>query len=699
MYLIESKQNISLAIEEWINKDLPIFKYIIKSTTAGLLALCICMYFNLAMPQTSVFTVFIVMQPFSGLVFSKSYYRFVGTVIGTIMAIILVGAFAQDRVSFTLFFALWVGLCSVISFMSRNFMSYGFVLTGYTIALVAMPTIENPLNVFTYGIDRLSEVVIGLLCASFISEILFPQKLSNTLLKGEKSKFNLLISSFSNSENLFDFEKGSINYTRDILGSDALRVNSSFETNMKKTDKLYYKRLNSQFMHINTTFFSLRNTINNNKDNSEFINSLKKIYADFEKCLSNYSNSNNLSALINEIKIVKDITKIRIEDEKKSLALDDFDLIHDFNSITSLFLRLESEIYDYCNTYYNFTTNSDKIKRLEKFAENLKFSTYSDNVLISLMIIRASITLIVVMCIWMISGWEYGSLAVLPAVANTLLLSTAPNPVGATKNFLKGAAVGFIITPIYNFYIIPMYVSDLFTLCLFLTPVLAGISLFMILPGKNLIGFGFLLIFITTCSIHTQYNVSFDTFMDMNIATVIGLLFSGLSFILINFTSNIWIESRVKKALSKQIEITTKDKLALQRVRLESASFDLIQRYSALGRLDNKSNNKILRWVLSILEIGKAIINIRRNATLFTKSKPSEISRILSLIRKFFDLKDKNDKEEQMKEIKELINKFEQVHLRSANDQKLLKDIYLDFSIIYSLMKNKEFLPIKGETL
>ncbi|WP_428025679.1 FUSC family protein, partial [Arcobacter sp.] len=513
-------------------------------------------------------------------------------------------------------------------------------------------------------------------------------------------KFNLLITSFSKNENLFDFENENINYARDILGSDALRVNSSFETNMKKTDKLYYKRLNSQFMHINTTFFSLRNTLNNNKNNSQFIDSLKKIYTDFENCLSNYSNSNNLPALINELKKVKGITKIKIEEEKKSLDLDDFDLIHDFNTITSFLLRLESEIYDYCNTYYGFTTNSDKIKRIEKFSENLKFSTYSDNVLISLMIVRASITLIVVITVWIISGWEYGSLAVLPAVANTLLLSTAPNPVGATKNFLKGAAVGFIITPIYNFYIIPMYVSDLFTLCLFLTPVLAGISLFMILPGKNLIGFGFLLIFIMTCAINTQYNMSFDTFMDMNIATVIGLLFSGTSFVLINFTSNIWIESRVKKALSKQIEITTKDKLALQRVRLESAGFDLIQRYSALGRLDNKSNNKIFRWVLLILEIGKAIINIRKNATLFTKPKPQkEINKILILIRKYFDLKNKNNKENQMEKIKELINQFEQVHLQSANDQKLLKDIYLDFSIIYSLMKNKEFLPIKEEMI
>ncbi|WP_404320197.1 FUSC family protein [Malaciobacter canalis] len=701
MFLALNKTTLKYAIKEWINQDLPILKYIVKSTTAALLALSICMYFNLEMPQTSVFTVFIVMQPFSGLVYSKSFYRLVGTIIGTIMALILVGAFIQDRVSFTLFFALWIGLCAAVGFMSRNFMSYGFVLSGYTIALVTMPIMQRLQDVFTFGIDRLSEVIIGLLCSSFISEILFPQKLSKTLQKTEKRKFDLLIKSLSNNENIFNFEKESINYAKDILGTDSLRINSNFETGMKKSNRLYYKRLNSEFMHISTTFFSLKNIINNNINNAIFVNSIKSIYFVLEDCLKKFSDEQQTVQTINnlvlELKSLKKTTLLKIKEEKQKISHDNFELLHDFNSISYLITRIESELIEYCTTYLSFISNDTKIKKLEDFSQNLKFSTHSDNILISLMITRGAIALILMMTFWMISGWKYAPFAIIPAVANTLLLSTAPNPVGATKNFLIGTTIALFITPIYNFYIIPMFVNDLITFCIFLTPVLAFISLLMILPGKNLIGFGFLLIFINTCAIYTHYNMNFISFADMSIATILGLIISGFSFILIDFASNVWIESRVKRTLNSQINKSIKEKLALQRVKLESGSFDLLQRYSAIGRLDTKSNKTIFRWVLSTLELGKAIINIRRKSSLFSKRRPPQIHKILTLIKKYFDFKNKKSKKEQLEKIKHHIEEFEHIHLNSANDQILLKDIYINFSIIYSIIKNREFLPVKGE--
>lgn len=68
-----TKQYIKTASQEWLSKDLPNFTYVFKSVTACLMALSLCIVFNLSMPQTSVFTVFIVMQPFSGPVFSKVF--------------------------------------------------------------------------------------------------------------------------------------------------------------------------------------------------------------------------------------------------------------------------------------------------------------------------------------------------------------------------------------------------------------------------------------------------------------------------------------------------------------------------------------------------------------------------------------------------------------------------------------------------
>ena len=54
--------SIKTAFKEWINSDLTILIYVSKLTIAALLAMSVSMFFILSSPQTSVFTVFIVMQ-------------------------------------------------------------------------------------------------------------------------------------------------------------------------------------------------------------------------------------------------------------------------------------------------------------------------------------------------------------------------------------------------------------------------------------------------------------------------------------------------------------------------------------------------------------------------------------------------------------------------------------------------------------
>ncbi|MGE0052425.1 MAG: FUSC family protein, partial [Arcobacter sp.] len=102
------RETFKIAFQEWLNSDLLLLIYITKLTIAALIAMSVSMIFNLSSPQTSVFTVFIVMQMYSGMVFSKSFYRFLGTVIGFVIALILTSAFSQDRVWFMGFFTIWI---------------------------------------------------------------------------------------------------------------------------------------------------------------------------------------------------------------------------------------------------------------------------------------------------------------------------------------------------------------------------------------------------------------------------------------------------------------------------------------------------------------------------------------------------------------------------------------------------------------
>src|SRR3954466_10333592 len=140
-----------------------------KTTASGLLALLVAFTFNLDQPKWALLTVFIVAQPQSGLVLAKSFYRIIGTVVGAAGALVLVSLFAQERVLFLGTLAIWIGLCTFASRHARNFAAYGFVLSGYTAAIVGIPGALAPENAFFIAVARVTEVSLGVITTAAIS--------------------------------------------------------------------------------------------------------------------------------------------------------------------------------------------------------------------------------------------------------------------------------------------------------------------------------------------------------------------------------------------------------------------------------------------------------------------------------------------------------------------------------------------------
>ena len=127
-----------------------------KCLLAFYIAAWLSMLFQLEQPSTTMITVSIVMHPHSGMVLAKSFYRAIGTCAGSLCGVLLMAAFPQQRELFLLSLSLWVGLCAGGAVLYRNFMSYGFVLAGYTAAIVALPAISNPYNVFDSAMMRVN---------------------------------------------------------------------------------------------------------------------------------------------------------------------------------------------------------------------------------------------------------------------------------------------------------------------------------------------------------------------------------------------------------------------------------------------------------------------------------------------------------------------------------------------------------------
>jgi uncharacterized membrane protein YccC len=206
----------------------------LKTYVAGLLALYLAFWLGLDEPRWALLTVYIVSQPESGLVLAKSFYRALGTAAGILVSALLVFTFAQYGELFLPSLALWTGICNFAARAVRNFTSYGFLLAGYTAAIVGIPAALNPNQAYTLVVARGTEVVIGIAFAALASQLLFPQELMQRLVAATRQVI-VRVRHFGSAAidpaiEKTDFAAQRIQLIQDLASIESMRASAYFES-------------------------------------------------------------------------------------------------------------------------------------------------------------------------------------------------------------------------------------------------------------------------------------------------------------------------------------------------------------------------------------------------------------------------------------------------------------------------------------
>ena len=143
-----------------------------RTVVAGLLALWLAFLFQLETPYSALTTVMLVANPVQGMILEKSLYRFGGTVLGGLAALILMAVFAQTPELFLLGLAVWMAFCTAASTLLRGHRAYGAVLAGYTVALIALPVTNAPESIFAVAMARAGAVTLGIVSSALVGALL-----------------------------------------------------------------------------------------------------------------------------------------------------------------------------------------------------------------------------------------------------------------------------------------------------------------------------------------------------------------------------------------------------------------------------------------------------------------------------------------------------------------------------------------------
>ncbi len=120
--------------------------------------------------------------PTRGLAYEKALYRIGGTVIGVVASIVIAGLFGGIRDLFVLAVSLWLAACVYVASLVEGNRSYGAVLTGFTVAIVAVANIDTPQAVWSAGVNRGAAIIIGVVAVMLFSDLFAAPNVFSSLL-------------------------------------------------------------------------------------------------------------------------------------------------------------------------------------------------------------------------------------------------------------------------------------------------------------------------------------------------------------------------------------------------------------------------------------------------------------------------------------------------------------------------------------
>jgi len=253
------------ALRDWLRADGAVWLHLLKTVAAALSAMGIAMLLDLPQPRIAMTTVFVLMQPLSGMVFAKSVYRIIGTVAGMIAAIVLGAVFVQQPELYLVGLTAWVAACTAAAMRYRHFRWYGFVLAGYTAALIGVPVAQQPNALYLAALGRGAEVAVGIVCSGLVSAAIMPRQIGS-LVEGTLRTRLVNFTAFAREVLLGGperdaFEDRFVRLVDDVVGFEATCAFLFFEDPAMRSRSPLSARLNSGFMDACARLHALRQLI------------------------------------------------------------------------------------------------------------------------------------------------------------------------------------------------------------------------------------------------------------------------------------------------------------------------------------------------------------------------------------------------------------------------------------------------------
>ncbi|MGO4392760.1 FUSC family protein [Variovorax sp. M-6] len=516
----------------------------LKSFVAATLALYLASRYGLPRPFWAFMTAYIVAHPLAGNVRSKAVYRFWGTLLGCTAAVVFIPSLSGSPELLSLALALWVGLCLYFSLLDRSARSYVFMLAGYSAAMIGFPLVEAPAAMFDTAVARVTEIGLGILCASLVHSIALPAGLAPSLL------------------GLMDQALGDARqWLSDLLREDPNEAKDERIAADRQRLALDITQLRMLSTHVPFDTTNLRWT-------GGAINALQDRIAALTPTLS--AVEDRLEALrIATAGIPYDVTSTFarhtswLDPGATSMAVDEacaaFRAIGDGPAASSwiralridLATRLEELVADWCACT---TLRSDIDAGLAGNAVPLRRTAALGRRVLHLdrgLAMRSAITAVfatgISCALWIATGWPSGSAMAMGAAVFCSFFATMDDPVPAMHKFITALLWSLPVSVFYVLGVMPL-AHDFGILVLCIAPLFLVVGCYMARPTSSLAALGMFFGVAGTLALQDTATADLVSFISSNLALFVGAVIAARLTALMRSVGRDWTAERIRRA-------------------------------------------------------------------------------------------------------------------------------------------------------
>ncbi len=607
-----------LSTRDWFATDGHVWLHLAKTLLAAFIAMGLAMRLELPQPRVAMTTTFVLMQPFAGMVLAKSVYRFAGTALGMLAALVLGAAFVQQAELYALALTIWVAACTAFAVRYRQFRWYGFVLAGYTAALIGIPAVTDPNGLLIATLTRGAEVMLGIVCSSVVSALVFPRHASATLmhsLDARQARFAAFAADVLRGRlSRLARERRFADFVDEIVGFEATRGFAAYESPTMRQQHGKLARLNSAFMDACARLHALDQSMKRllADDNTQcahdalmpFLEELARI---FERASPNV-----------QFERYKATLPKRLRDAQRGLAHADDATQLDFTTSAELLYRFIADTIRYVSIA-NSAHPQDRASS--------RYEAKTNRFVLAATFMRTGIVIAATAWFWIVTAWPSGGYAVIGATLACALSSASARPSKFIAQMAAGAALAIVTGYVYLCHVYPA-IDGFALLCAMLAPPLAAGAFLAMRSDTAGYGIGFCVFF---CLLAAPDNrIVYDPALLLNngLAVLVAMLAAAIACAVLVPPRTSWLIGKTLAELRAQAALACEGKLAGLGERFHSGTHDLMSQLRGLLTRRSREHRHALSWMLVTLEVGQAMIDLRHEARALDAQRFPDVLRI-----------------------------------------------------------------------